>query len=167
MDPFSLKQGGFEVYTSFSNMLVEDGASSVDFCFAAAGGVNSVFLVDLDGSLAPTSISSSGPCSLISNHPKMTSFVDAARCTLMEEACYQYCRETCFNSILYTVDTTNSNDFELKVCQRTDPSRCITMQWSKRENLADPFGDDPRNFLVHLPTGTYDAADSPTSSDKM
>lgn len=158
MDPFSLKQGGFEVYTSFSSMLVEDGASFVDFCFAEAGGVNSVYLMDLDGSLAPSSISTSGPCALISNNPKMTSFVDAAACTMMEEGCYQYCRETCFNSIRYTVDTTNSKDFELKVCQRANPSSCIKMQWSKRENPADPFGDDPRTFLVHLPSGNYDAA---------
>ena len=157
MDPFSLKQGGFEAYTSFSSMEVEDGATFIDFCFAETGGVNSVYLIDLDGSLAPSSMSALGASALVSNNPKMTTFVDTSRCTLVHDGCYQYCQETCFISIRYEVDTTNSEDYELKVCQRDNPSRCIKMQWSKRENPGDPYGDDPRTFLVHLPSGSYDA----------
>lgn len=157
MDPFSLKQGAFEALTSFSNMFLEDGPNFVDFCWAASRDVESVYLIDMDGSLAPSSVSSSGPSALVSDSPKMTTFVDPAQRTLIEDGCYQYCKETCFQTIRYEVDITNSENLELKVCRRGDPTRCIQMQWSRRDNPGNPYGDYPRIFLVHLPAGSYDA----------
>ena len=159
MDSFTLKQGAFEVYTAFSNMFVEDGAAFIDLCTAQASGImDSVYLMDLDGSLAPQSVTTSGPGALVSNGPKMMTFVDPDQCTEIVQGCYQYCRETCFQSIRYEVDPTGTENYKLQVCERDGPATaCIEMTWSKRYNGNKPYGDEPRTFLVHLPSGNYDA----------
>ena len=159
MDSFTLKQGVFEVLTTFTDMNVEDGASFIDFCTAQDSGIlDCIYLMDLDGSLAPESISTSGPGALVSNGPKMLTFVDPDRCTEIVQGCYQYCRETCFQSIRYEVDPTGTENYKLKVCARGGPATaCIEMTWSKRFNGNKPYGDEPRTFLVHLPSGNYDA----------
>jgi len=159
MDSFTLKQGVFEVFTTFTDMNVEDGPAFIDFCTAQDSGIlDCIYLMDLDGSLAPQSISTSGPGALVSNGPKMLTFVDPDRCTEIVQGCYQYCRETCFQSIRYEVNPTGTENYKLKVCARGGPATaCIETTWSKRYNGNNPYEDVPRTFLVHLPSGNYDA----------
>lgn len=157
MDPFSLKQSGFETYTTFADVTVFDGPKYIDLCDAEASGMVGVYLVDLDGSLSTTidPLSTSG--SIVSNHHQMTTFVDQDRCTLVEEGCYMYCSNTCFNSIRYSIEQAGTENVKLKVCLKNDPVRCIEVLNSKRHDKGNPYGDFPRPYLVHVPPGSYNA----------
>jgi len=155
MDIFSLKQGGFEVPTTFSSMNITEGGV-IDFCDAQNVGID-FYLTDLDGTLAPSSNPTAGPGVLISNGLEMTTFVEPTKCVEIPGGCYQNCRDTCFQSINFEVNAAESEDYSLKVCQRGNPTRCIEVSGSQRYHASNPYLDYPRSFFVHLPPGEYDA----------
>lgn len=155
MLPFAITQGAFEVPTTFSDMNVTEGRA-IDFCDAQNWGID-FFLSDLDGTLSPATNPIAGPGVLVTNGPKMTTFVDPTNCVEIPEGCYQDCRDTCLQSINFEVNTAESENYTLKVCKRNNPALCIEVSGSQRYNPNNPYGDYPRSFFVHLPPGDYDA----------
>lgn len=150
MDSFTLKQGLFELFTSFKNATVTDGLTSIDFCFAESGGINTIYLVDVDGSLSEGAVTA--PATLIGTSPEMSRFVDSSECSLVSESCYSYCQATCFRSIRYGLDASGTENYKLKVCRSGESIGCASFSGSRR-------GNELRYFVAHLPTGfEYEAA---------
>jgi hypothetical protein len=148
----TLKQGLFEFYTSFKNTKNTDGPDSINFCSALAGGIKMMYFIDLDGSLKPSQVSTSGPATLLgSNSGQLSTFVDSSKCTNVAAGCYSYCTDVCFRSMRYEVSIVNKVNPTLKVCRRDNRSICTQFPGGQRsgETLA---------FIAHLPVGRmYDA----------
>lgn len=155
-DAHTLKQGVFEAFVSFQDVSFP-GPEFISFCTAdeATEPIHSVYIVDQDGSLAPSSSQPSGASTLVSNRQTMLAFVDASKCILFSEGCFQYCEDICFQSVRYEVDPSGTENYQLKVCERGNPTNCIFMSGSLRDD--GRYSDKPRNFLAHLPPGEYDA----------
>lgn len=152
----TLEQGQFELYTSFQGVTLKDGADSMSFCAADDAGIDTVYLIDLDGGLRPSSVSTSGRATLVSNGPQIQKFVDLSKCTAVTAGCYSYCRDTCFRSVRYEVAASGSEKYMLKVCKNGDSSNCALFAGSRRSN--SPNSSEPRTFIAHVPVGmTYNA----------
>lgn len=155
MDPFSVIQGGFEVYTEFSDVVVFDGPEFISFCEAEASDMNGVYFMDLDGSVSPSLSTAASTGAIVSDNVHVTSFVNQDLCTRIEKGCYQYCRESCFNSFRLDINSAGTEGITLEVCVANDSGHCIILPSSKRHDKNNPYGDFPRSFLVHLPPGSY------------
>ena len=139
-------------------MTLQDGAESINFCDADAAGIDTVYLIDLDGRLKPSSVSTSGPATLVSNGPNIQKFVNATKCTAVTPGCYKYCQDTCFRSVRYEVEQSGTQNYMLKVCKNGDSVNCALFAGSLRENPNRDAYLDPRTFIAHLPVGsTYNA----------
>jgi hypothetical protein len=159
MDENTLKQSVFDSLTTFEDVLLAEGSNVIDFCAAsmAADPIDNVYLIDRDGSLRPSSRTSTGPSSLISDSSKMRAFVSAARCTEVSGRCYIYCENTCFRSVRFEVNPRGSEKFKLKVCSTLDAKKCTSFTGSLQFNVNAPYSEYPRMFFAHLPPGSYRA----------
>ena len=156
MDDHNLKGGQFDMYTAFSNIKVHGNNKQIDFCTIEESGINTAYLIDLDGSLSPATVFTAKTGTILSTGESMLSFINPQKCTHMEEGCYSYCRETCFRSVRYTTDQSKmGGGHRLRVCERgsNSASRCSYFLGATRGGT-----NDPRTFLAHLPVGKkYDA----------
>jgi len=149
----NIKQGQFELFTSLERVSLDAGSDSVSFCDAERDGIDSAYIIDLDGSLRPSAMSTTSISTLISNGAKMQNFVDPEKCIEVSEGCLKYCRDTCFRSVRYEVEPDGTEEYKLKVCKDTDSSDCSQFEWGRREN-GNPGGNlEPRTFIAHVPVG--------------
>lgn len=152
------KTGAFDLYTTLAGITVDANISPIDFCDAEKVGVDDVYIIDLDGSLRPAALSTGSPSTLVSNQVNMLNFVARGRCTTNEARCYSYCDQTCFRSVRFEVDPADTEEYELKVCKRSDPKNCIQIAGYQRvEDATYDISSDHRVFIAHLPAGAYDA----------
>ena len=147
----NLEQGQFDVYTSFRRVTAVDGAISLNLCTAKAAGIDTVYLIDRDGSLRPPSVSTSSLATIISDGVQISKFVNATRCTSVTAGCYRYCQDTCFRSVRYEVDPSLSSKLMLKVCRVGHGATCSMFPGALRLNGNDSAGSEPRTFIAHLP----------------
>lgn len=153
-----IKTGQFNMFTTFSNLKLQDPRSAIDFCDAEYAGIIDIYLNDLDGSFRPLAASSDESASLVSNNLGMLQFVNRFRCNTNEAKCYSYCTNTCFRTVRFEIDPANTADYRLRVCRRNEPSNCIYVVGQQRVEDEYDHSFEPRVFLAHLPEGTYDAA---------
>ena len=134
-----------------------DGADSINFCIINQPTFQSMYLIDLDGTLRPSSIAAAprGASTLLANDDRqLDRFVSSSnKCTTVAAGCYQYCPNTCFRSMRYDAFTTvTSAPPQLKVCLRGNRSVCSLFPAGRRATT------DPWTFTAHLPDGgLYDA----------
>jgi len=85
----------------------------------------------------------------------MLHFVKPWNCTTNRASCYSYCN-TCFRSVRYEVNPSETENYKLKVCKRHDAERCVLIPGYQRSE--DMFlSSEYRVFIAHLPTGEYSA----------
>jgi hypothetical protein len=152
-DRHTLKQGVFEFYTSFKGMKLQDGAERIDMCLIEQQDFKMLYIIDLDGTLRPSTVTTQGPSTLVaSDNRELLKFVNTAKCTDVNVGCYQYCADTCFRSMRYSVTGADQANYQLKVCLRNDQSKCSLFSGGRR-------GDGgSHTFIAHLPVGNeYDA----------
>jgi hypothetical protein len=156
------KTGAFDSLTTMQKITVESNADPIDFCPAAMASIIDVYIVDLDGSLRPPSISvpPTGAATLVSDQPNMLKFVDPSKCTPLVKRCYRYCQSTCFRTVRYEIDPAGTDSLVLKVCIKTisgsTSTSCIFVAGNARTE--DPtFSKRPRVYGTHLPMGMYNA----------
>jgi hypothetical protein len=143
----------FEFYTSFKGMTLQDGADRIDMCLVNDIEFKMLYIVDLDGTLRPSAVTTPAPSTLVaSDNGELLKFVDTSKCTNVTAGCYQYCSGSCFRSVRYSVAGTGQESYQLKVCLRNDYSRCSLFPGGRRETSG------PHTFIAHLPVGNvYDA----------
>jgi hypothetical protein len=147
----------FEFYTSFEKMKNTDGADSINFCIVNQTAFESLYLIDLDGTLRPSSLVNTprGASTLLANdNRQLDRFVSptAAKCQSVPAGCYQYCPDTCFRSMRYEAYINKPTNPKLKVCLRGNNSLCSLFPAGRRTTT------DPWTFTAHLPEGQlYDA----------
>lgn len=153
IDEHNLIENQFEMYTAFSNVKIRDN-SQIDFCTIEEVGINTAYIIDRDGSLSPTSVSTTQIGTLLSNGDDMLKFTQSGKCKSMPEGCYTYCRNTCFRSVRFTTAQNKmGGGHRLKVCERGNSNRCAFFNGGTRGGERDP-----RTFIAHLPAGKkYDA----------
>jgi hypothetical protein len=147
-------QGVFDFYTSFKRMKISDGSNSINFCIINEDEFSMLYLIDLDGSMKPsTSVKTTGPSTLVgSDDGRLLKFVDSSKCTAVEIGCYSYCADTCFRSMRYEVAIPNDQNYILKVCLRNDKTQCTTFDKGRRGDVGN------WTITAHLPVGkAYDA----------
>jgi hypothetical protein len=134
-------------------MNVHDGAESINLCIVEEEQFQMVYIIDLDGTLSPEFNSTKGPSTLLaSDNDELMKFVDIAKCRAVPEGCYNYCKDTCFRSVLYVVDGEVQQNYMLKICPRDNHSQCSLFPGGRRGDTG------PHEFTAHLPDGRfYDA----------
>jgi hypothetical protein len=149
----TLKQGLFEFYSSFQGMNVRDGVESIDMCIVNRDDFKMVYIIDRDGTLSPKKNSTQGPSTLVaSDNRELLTFANTTKCTDVIKGCYQYCAETCFRSMRYSVTGNGQESYQLKVCRRDDRSKCALFGGGRRGTIG------PHTYIAHLPAGfQYDA----------
>jgi hypothetical protein len=143
----------FEFYSSFQGMNVRDGVESIDMCIVNRDDFKMVYIIDLDGTLRPKNVSTQGPSTLVaSDNRELLAFANITKCTDVIKGCYQYCAETCFRSMRYSVTGNGQESYQLKVCRRDDRSKCALFGGGRRGTVG------PHTYIAHLPAGfQYDA----------
>jgi hypothetical protein len=117
--PQNLEQGQFEHFTSLHGVRISDeDMASLSFCDLVGTDIDTVYLVDLDGSLSPNGVVSTTASVLLSNGPNIQKFVDPDKCAEMPKNCYTYCQDTCFQSIRYEIEGPETVGYELKKDRR-------------------------------------------------
>jgi hypothetical protein len=148
----TLEQGQFEVYTEFSKVTLQDGADTIDFCTAEAAGIDTIYLIDSDGGLRPSSVPKTNRrATLVSNGLQIQKFVNRTLCTAVPLGCYTYCRDTCFRSVRYELDPSNTDKIMLQVCRVGHGATCSLFAGSLRINNNENTTPEPRTFIAHLP----------------
>ena len=112
-----------------------------------------VYIIDLDGSFRPKQSVAPAVSTLVASDNQMhLTFLDPSNCVDNTVGCYSYCQDTCFRSMRYYVEGPGQENYKLKVCSRSDHSRCSIFKGGRR-------GDEgPHEFTAHLPAGQlYDA----------
>lgn len=152
-------QGLFELFTTFENVVAQGGSSAVDLCEAttSAQPIESIYLIDIDGSFRPAGVNPTSPSSMVSTGKSMMTFVNTQKCTAISGRCYNYCADTCFRSVRFDVGPKGTENFKLKVCQRSNPSKCVTFGGGVYYDVNLVYNDIPRIFFAHLPAGSYNA----------
>jgi hypothetical protein len=147
------KQGLFESYTAFERTKLADGLGSINMCAVKMLEYDLLYLIDLDGSFRPSSSIKPSVSTLIaSDNRTHITFLDESTCTDNPVGCYSYCQNTCFRSMRYYVTSPGQEAYKLKVCSRTNKSRCALFKGGRRGNVG------PHEFTAHIPTGQlYDA----------
>lgn len=135
----------------------DDDKASLSFCDLTGSDIETVYLIDVDGSLSPPGMES--PFSvLLSNGPNIQKFTDPSNCIEVQSGCYTYCKNTCFRSIRYEIEGPQTEGFELKLCDSDDPQDCAFFFDSRRVNNNRNGHLDPRTFIAHAPVGrNYEA----------
>jgi len=164
IDDHNLLAGQFEMYTALSNIKIRDN-SQIDFCTIAEAGIDTAYLIDLDGSLSPPSVRTTQIGTLLSNGDNMLKFTQRGKCTSVLEGCYTYCSNTCFRSVRF-ITAQNSGmggSTKLKVCEKGNSKECVFFMNATRGGERDA-----RTFVAHLPAGKkYDAVFLNPSGQEM
>lgn len=134
-------------------MTLQDGADRIDMCLVNDIEFKMLYIVDLDGTLRPSAVTTPAPSTLVaSDNGELLKFVDTSKCTNVTAGCYQYCSGSCFRSVRYNVIGIGQESYQLKVCLRNDYSRCSLFSGGRRGTSG------PNTFIAHLPVGSvYDA----------
>lgn len=133
-----------------------DGADSINFCIVNQPVFQSMYLIDLDGTLRPSGVAAPRSAStlLANDDRQLDRFVNPAitTCTSVSAGCYQYCPNTCFRSMRYEAYINTVTNPKLKVCLRGNKSVCSLFPAGRRATT------DPWTLTAHLPDGQlYDA----------
>jgi hypothetical protein len=132
-----------------------DGADSINFCIINQPAFQSMYFIDLDGSLRPSSVAAPrGASTLLANDDRLLDrFINpATTCTSVAAGCYQYCPNVCFRSMRYEAYIDSVTNPKLKVCLRGNYSVCSLFPAGRRATT------DPWTFMAHVPDGQlYDA----------
>ena len=128
---------------------------SISFCDLAGTDIETVYLVDKSGDIAPSGLNPRSASSLLSTGENILHFVDHSNCNVIEKGCYTYCQNTCFQSIRYEIEGFATDNYELKVCDANDPDDCAFFFGSRRENGNRNGNRDPRTFIAHVPSGRH------------
>ena len=139
-------------------MKLADGLNSINMCVVndsetAPIEYDLVYLIDLDGSFRPNQAIAPTVSTLVASDNKMhLTFLDPSKCVDNTVGCYGYCHNTCFRSMRYYVDGPGQESYKLKVCSRSDHSRCSLFKGGRRGDAGS------HEFTAHLPAGQlYDA----------
>jgi hypothetical protein len=134
-------------------MKLSDGLNTINMCVVNEVEYELVYLIDLDGSFRPNpSIAPSVSTLVASDNGMGLTFVDRSKCIDNTIGCYSYCRDTCFRSMRYYVEGPGQETYKVKVCSRTNRSKCSSFKGGRRGNIG------PHEFTAHLPDGqSYDA----------
>ena len=164
-DPWS---GNFNYWTTFERIAIKDSDSPLyfDMIQAVNNSYKSVYLVDLDSSMKPSSSSAKGTSSVIANSNEMKAFIDRNRCTSVQSGEYLYCERTCLRSVTFAVDPGRDENIELKI-RRTAPTRknqhyegskdVLTHENFDRHERAMTEMEVLRYYTAALPPGQYTA----------
>jgi hypothetical protein len=146
-----VKQGLFEFYTSFQGMNVN--AETINMCIIQEEAFDMVYINDSDGTMSPDSVITQTPSSLLaSDNNVLSKFLDPSKCTDVPKGCYQYCTDTCFRSVRYSVTGPGQENYLLQVCQKNDHSKCSLFSGGRRGTGGS------HAYIAHLPVGLeYDA----------
>ena len=148
------------MYTDFKGVTLQDGANSINFCTAANAGIDTIYLIDRDGGLRPSSsVSTAGPATLVSNGSQIQKFVNRTKCTNVEAGCYSYCSDTCFRSVRYEVAASESQNIMLKVCRTFHGATCSLFAGSLRANSST-------NAAALSPSAPYQKQRSPNAKKR-
>jgi len=155
----------FDYTLSLENINLEDGANTFEFCEVEKAGVADIFVIDRDSSLRPSNSAFTGTSALISRTPAMKTFIDSSKCTDINDLCYTYCEDTCLRQVQYVVDSADTEDYKLQVCDKSDPSKCVRVggyyHYQYRNGALDTMENTKslksRYFAVSLPRGSYEA----------
>ena len=150
----TLKQGLFEFYSSFQDMRILDGPSSVDFCIVNEDEHSMAYTIDLDGSMKPSAAIQTTMASTLvgSDDGRLLDFVDTSKCSKVDAGCYNYCSDTCFRSMRFDLYIPSTDKYSLRVCLRYNQSKCTTFDGGRRNNTRS------YTLVAHLPVGNaYDA----------
>jgi hypothetical protein len=152
--PQNLEQGQFEHFTSLHGVRMSDeDKASLSFCDLVGTDIETVYLVDLDGSLSPPGVDSTTASVLLSNGRNIQKFVDPSKCAEVPNGCYTYCKDTCFRSIRYEIEGPETAGYELKICDAKNSQDCAFFYGSRRVNGNRNGHLDPRTFIAHVPVG--------------
>ena len=134
-------------------MKLADGANSINMCVVNTVEYDLLYLIDLDGTLRPNTVVAPTVSTLVASDNQMhLKFVDPVKCVANTVGCYSYCHDTCFRSMRYYVEGPGQADYKLKVCSRSDHSRCSLFKGGRRGDAGS------HEFTAHLPAGQlYDA----------
>jgi hypothetical protein len=148
----TLKQGLFEVYTTFSGIRVNP--NTINMCIVQEEMFDMVYINNIDGSMRPSTVTTASPSSLLaSDNQVLSTFLNRSKCTDVPSGCYQYCTDTCYRSMRYSIAGTNPETYQLKVCQRDNHSKCVLYGGGRRQEV-----ETLTVFTAHLPIGlAYDA----------
>jgi hypothetical protein len=131
----------------------DEDKTSVSFCDLVGTDIETVYLVDLDGSLSPPGVDSTTASVLLSNGRNIQKFVDPSKCAEVTNGCYTYCKDTCFRSIRYEIEGPETEGYELKICDAKISQDCAFFYGSRRVNGNRNGHLDPRTFIAHVPVG--------------
>ena len=122
-------------------------------CVVTTAEYDLLYTIDLDGSFRPNLATAPTVSSLVASDNNMhLTFLDPSKCVDNTVGCYSYCHDTCFRSMRYYVKGTGQESYKLKVCSRSDYSRCSLFKGGRRGDVGS------HEFTAHLPSGQlYDA----------
>lgn len=148
-----MKQGLFEFYTAFDRIKLADGINTINMCVINTVEYELLYIIDLDGSFRPNqAIAPTVSTAVASDNQMHLAFVDPSKCVANTAGCYSYCHDTCFRSMRYEVEGPGQELYKLKVCSRSNHSRCTLFKGGRRGTTG------PHQFTAHLPAGQlYDA----------
>ena len=144
----------FEFYTAFEKIKLADGLNTINMCAVTLPEYDMLYLIDLDGSFRPDPSIVPTVSSLVASDNNMhLTFLESSKCVDNVAGCYSYCRDTCFRSMRYYVEGVGKASYKLKVCSRSNRSKCSLFKGGRRETSG------PYEFTAHLPDGqNYDAS---------
>ena len=122
-------------------------------CVVERAEYDLLYIIDLDGSFRPNLSITPTVSSLVASDNQMhLTFLDPSKYVANTVGCYSYCDDTCFRSMRYYVDGPEQELYKLKVCSRSDHSRCSLFKGGRRGDTGS------HEFTAHLPAGQlYDA----------
>jgi hypothetical protein len=143
----------FEFYTAFERIKLADGINTINMCVINLVDYDFLYIIDLDGSFRPNpAIAPTVSTAVASDNQMHLTFLDPSKCVANTAGCYSYCHDTCFRSMRYSVDGPGQELYKLKVCSRSDHSRCSLFKGGRRGTSGS------HDFTAHLPAGQlYDA----------
>jgi hypothetical protein len=146
----------FDYKTSFTNVTVEDSRGTIiDGCRAFSYGYPDIVINDIDGSLDPDKIASSG--ALVSDHEYMTGlFGDSCKSTTK---CMAYCTGVCLGMFTFFTERFGTENYKLRVTDTASESFVDIPGHARtyNERFATYAYDGQRSFSASLPKGEYTA----------
>lgn len=134
-----------------------DYDKSVNLCVVdSSASIKMIYVIDLDGSLGPSTVASKGPSTLLaSDDSSLLTFVNTSKCTYVAGGCYNYCQDTCFRSVRYSFEGSGQESLTLKVCKIDNTSLCSNFTGGRRYSRSgsDYSRYEPHVYIAHLPVG--------------
>ena len=142
----------FEHTTIFRNVTI-DGGKIMDALSSDKEGVKDIAIHDIDGSSDPLGKAANGM--LVSNLKSLTTFANNSCVKYPEGA--SYCADTCYRTVSFFVDQTDTQKFDLSVTRKTDGEKAIVPFTYKYDDDSHRkhYSENYRVFSVSLPIGAY------------